>query len=419
MALPVQKFVVPPWETFTDSTRAYVTSSALIRAEKAAAEAEGRPVNLANCLQDREIPMPRPDQIPDGFVLIEMWFGVMEGNMRILVGDVYGGTVGRREAGFEKKGIPPEPFIVPGNAGKGKIIGVGRNCRAELKVDLVVIYFCLGQTNKWGGARWIAGYDAPHIMGTTSRWILVPQHVVLPAPDSGPDGAADAVKSLRILTSAHQVDRGVGALENRIKWADKSVRDSHTYSFAASSGAVSMGSLQLAMLEFKERGLKCRAIYISGKDEEHALLREKGIICLNRNDPEFTTEGKFDSKKLIARIMELTDGSGVDIWFDQIGGFWDGIIDATKSDCGGVVISGWYLGLELTLNRARSTQLQDGHDFVHYCPEDLARLVLPKFHQVDLLYDRPFTSWRGIPQAFDDFDKNKFPHGVPVFDLRS
>ena len=163
------------------------------------------------------------------------------------------------------------PPLIPGCEASGVVAGKGEDCQRYSEGDQVVVY------SPWGG--------------TYAEWITVPESYVLPLPDemSFREGAAfthtflTAYHALLTLGKAEQGD-----------WL----------LVTAAAGGVGMAIVQLA----KVRGLEI--IGCVGSDKKRLVLDKLGI----------QHQINYEKSDLTAQITSITEGSGVNLALESVGG---------------------------------------------------------------------------------------------------
>lgn len=313
-----------------------------------------------------------------------------------------------------------EERVVLGNAGIVRVVAVGRAVTAVAEGD-VCFFGCFGRTDRFGYLELVHAYDAPGTVGVLAKQVKMAEHLLHRVPDDPRYGLTEWAPYARYWTAwdnwqvAHacwrsQMDRGDATDPLVFGWG----------------GGVTLAELELA----RRDGFRV-AMSASGP-ERIAQLTRLGIAAVDRRafpdlyfdqrryraDDEYRDRYLASEREFLRVIHELSDGYGVSIFIDNIGG---PTYRATLKALGRQAVLttvGWKRGMRLETLRATECITRHIHVHTHACrPEDVPRIVeyqrstgwLP-----DMSGERVY-GWESVPQLAKDYAAGAVAGYFPLF----
>lgn len=247
-----------------------------------------------------------------------------------------------------------EAKIVLGNAGVVRILQTGSDVYRVKEGDLCV----LNSVAIWDDSGYpekILAYDAPGTMGVLAKKIKLNASQVFPIFEGSKHSLQQwAAFPIRYATAWDNWKVAYRCWRVQMNEDNRPVP--HVWGWG---GGVTLGELALA----KRDG--CRATLIASKDERLALAHQMGINTVDRrefidlayDEEMFATDLSYRQNYMRAEITfleivrKLTDGRGVDIFIDNIGGPVHRATLKALARQGVVTTAGWKEGMHLTLTR--------------------------------------------------------------------
>ncbi|KAK7480932.1 hypothetical protein BaRGS_00027843 [Batillaria attramentaria] len=211
---------------------------------------------IGDPLQVQDVPLP--DKVPDGKVLIA---GHAAGINFADILTVQG-----------KYQVRPRTPFVPGAELAGRVADFGAGVEGFKKGDRVI--------------------SIPGGMNAFGEFCLVDAHMVFPAPDT-----------LTLVECAGAIISYATAMLALSRTAQ--LKEGETVLITAAAGATGLAAADIARNVFR-----AQVIGVCGGADKCALLRERGV----QHTIDYHTEEIRD------RVKKITDGNGVDVVMDQVGG---------------------------------------------------------------------------------------------------
>ncbi|AFT71192.1 Alcohol dehydrogenase zinc-binding domain protein [Alloalcanivorax dieselolei B5] len=210
----------------------------------------------------------------------------------------------------------PKPFV-PLSDGAGTVEAIGAGVRRFTPGDRVVGHYTTG----WLDGPFQSSYHATKLGGPHDGWlaetVTLPEDVLLPVPEymTLVEAATLPVSGLTAWTALGEPDNLNG------KWV-----------LIQGTGSVSLMALQIA------HALGANTVLMTSKRKHHATLRRLGATRII--DYRATTD-------LVAAVREATDGKGMDLAVEVLGG--DQLLRtvAMMADNGVMAIVGFLRGCEI------------------------------------------------------------------------
>ncbi len=299
------------------------------------------------------------DNIKDNEVLCQPLYGCWEGNM--------GHAIERKPVDIciQRK----EDRVVIGNAGVVKILECGAGV-TNVEPGQNAIIFCNGVEDKYGYPKKILGFDAPNTMGVLATKMKCTERQVIAIPDDTNYSLAQwAAFSLRYVTAWSNWVLAHGTFRLLIRWEE--LASPHVWGWG---GGVTLAELDLA------RRAGCRTVMMSSKELRLETIKKVGVTPLDRRvfgklsfnakryktDPEYKAEYSAAEKLFLKTVRERTDGDGVHIFIDYVGGPVHRPTIKALAREGVLTTAGWKEGMMLSNVRAIECIQRHQHIHTHY-----------------------------------------------------
>jgi NADPH:quinone reductase-like Zn-dependent oxidoreductase len=317
-----------------------------------------------------ELDGPREDE-----VLVEPLYGAWEGNM--------GHAVARRPIDLCR--FRKEPRVVVGNAGVVRIAECGAGVTSLRPGDVALIYSGC-ELDRFGYPAKIWGYDAPNTMGCLATRITMSAKNLIPVPKSSKHSLLQwAAFSVRYITAWSNWAMAFGTYRLLVpKELDPAP---HVWGWG---GGTALGTLDLA------RRFGCRAIMLSGDDGRLATIRASGVEAVDRRpfgdlqfeESRFAADGDVRRRYVRAEttflsyVRDRTDGRGVQVFVDNIGGPLMRVTSRALSREGILATCGWKEGMSISYLRSVACIARQQHVNTHYAtyPEAEAAVSYAEEH---------------------------------------
>ena len=344
----------------------------------------------------------------DDDILVETLYGSWEANM----------THALRRDPIDVCRRLGQDWIVLGNSGVVRVLANSRNA-AGPNEGTVCNFVPIGKVDRSGYVKTVCAYDEPGTMGVLAeRLYLKPSQLIALPEKAKVDLVRWASFPIRYPSAWSNWRVAFGAW--RLQMPDMPPERIHVWGWG---GGVAFAELGLA------QALGCRAVMLHSGAERAQLIRSAGITPLDRGQfPELANEvAPGDRRALIKSLRaerhflnavdEMTDGDGVSIFIDNIGG---PVARPTLRALGrqGVIAScGWKRGHAISHHRA--VECIERHIFVHTHASpyregvDAVRYAL----ETGWLPPRPdhVYGWDAIPQMAEDYVAGRIASYFPTF----
>ena len=318
--------------------------------------------------------------------------------------------------------IRREEEVVLGNSGVVRILKTGPAVTTCREGDLCILA-PIGSSDRFGHMIKVHGYDAPNMMGLLAKQAVYHELNVIALP----------------RPSRHSYVRWAGwpvrygtAWENwklsyNVWKAQFDLGEFPPPYVSGWGGGVALAMSQLAV------HFGCPASLVASTDCRLDLLRRLGITPIDRrtfpalafDEEKFESDRAYRAKYLqsektfVEAIHQVTEGNGVSIFVDNIGG---PVFRATLRALGrlGIVTtSGWKQGKKLTYDRPAATVGRHIFLHVHGCRrvEGVRGVEFAEEHGWLPPAGAEVYSWNDVPQLADDYASGKIESYAPVFEV--
>jgi NADPH:quinone reductase-like Zn-dependent oxidoreductase len=348
------------------------------------------------------------------------------GDYNVLAEPIYGAWEANMTHALERKPVDicrirREECIVLGNAGVVRILKTGSKvttCRVGDVCGIVPVGSCDG----YGHMIKVLGYDMPGIMGMLARQVVWPEENV--APLANPSKHAYqrwAGFPVRYCTAWENWKLSFNVWRSQFDLQEQ-VPPPHVSGWG---GGVTLAQVELA------KHFGASVSMVASNDLRIRQLESLGIKTIDRREfpnLEFD-EQRFESdrsyrasyltseKAFLDRISEATDGNGVSIFIDNIGGPVMRASLRALGRLGIITTAGWKCGKYV--NYDRPTQCVRRNIFVHThgCrrTEGLAARDFAEEHGWLPPPGAEEYAWEDIPQLAADYAAGRLSSYAPVF----
>jgi NADPH:quinone reductase-like Zn-dependent oxidoreductase len=292
----------------------------------------------------------------------------------VLVEPLYGSWEANMAHAIERRPIDvciarKEPKVVVGNAGVVRVLEVGEAVTG-LEPGDTCMFFSTGVPDALGYMLLAHAYDAPGTIGLLAKRTKVPARNLFPLPDGTPYTLQQwAAFSLRYMTAWSNWNVAYTCFRSQIPEEDVPSPDVWGW-----GGGCTLAELELA----QARG--CRATMLSGTPEHLEHIRSRGVAAIDRRDfPDLSFDParysddeayraayQASEHKFLAQVDELTDGRGVSIFVDYIGGPVTRVTQKALGRMGVITTAGWKHGMSTPMNRAMECIARHLYVHTHY-----------------------------------------------------
>jgi NADPH:quinone reductase-like Zn-dependent oxidoreductase len=291
-------------------------------------------------LEHAELILP---PLPDDHVLVETLYGSWEGNM----------THALNREPIDVCRRLGQDFIVLGNSAVVRVLATGRSLR-PIGEGTLCMFAPVAKQDVHGYVRTVCAFDEPNTMGCLAERFHVKASQLIPVPEGTAIAPSQWASFLVRYASARSNWRvALGAW--RLQMAAVPPEQIHVWAWG---GGVAYAELLLA------RAIGCQTVMLHTGPERRRLIGEAGITPVERTPFALLSTPAVipDRKMLVARtkverafinlVDQMTGGSRVSIFIDNIGG---PLVHSTLRALGrqGVLATtGWKRGLDIEFNRA-------------------------------------------------------------------
>lgn len=301
-----------------------------------------------------ELPPPRSTE-----VVAEPLFGAWEGNM--------GHSLERRPIDICRH--RKEERVVIGNAGVVRVAERGKDVRSLREGDVAVVFSgCSLDEN--GYPATILGYDAPKTMGCLAKRILIDERNLIRLPSETKHSLAQwAGFSVRYITAWSNWRIAYGTY--RLLVDAQREPSPRVWGWG---GGTTLATLDLA------RRSGARAVMLSGDDRRLRTIQSVGIEPIDRRTfgdlafDEKAFAANIESRRnymraeaaFLACVREKTEGRGVQIFVDNIGGPLFRATSRTLARESVLATCGWKEGMNVAYLRSVACIGRQQHVNTHY-----------------------------------------------------
>lgn len=318
--------------------------------------------------------------------------------------------------------IRREAEVVLGNAGVVRILKTGSAVTTCREGDMCLLV-PIGSADEYGHMIKVFGYDAPNLMGLLAKRAVYHELNVTPIPNP----------------TRHAYQRWAGfpvrygtAWENwklcyHVWQTQFDLGDFPPPHVSGWGGAVSLAMAQLAV------HFDCPASLVASTDYRLNLLRQLGITPIDRrkfpdldfDESRFETDRAYRAKYLqsegafLEEIENVTNGKGVSIFVDNIGGPVFRASLRALGRLGIITTSGWKHGKHLSYDRTAATVNRHIFLHVHGCrrSEGMRSVEFAEEHGWLPPDGAEVYRWNDVPQLAADYAEDKIESYAPVFEV--
>lgn len=363
----------------------------------------------AGLLEKADYELP---EMTEYHVLAEPLFGAWEANM----------THCLERKPIDVCRIRREKSVVLGNAGVVRVLKTGAKVTACREGDLCLIV-PIGSYDENGHMMRVFGYDQPNMMGLLAKQGVYHEYNVTPLPlDTQHSLVRWAGFSVRYATAWENWKLSYNV------WRSQFDLEEHPLPYVSGWG----GGVTLAMAQLAQH-IGCEASIVASTDYRLNMLRDLGLKTIDRREfPDlhfdealFETNRDYRSrylcseKKFLDEIERVTDGRGVSIFVDNIGGPVFRASLRALSRLGVLTTSGWKNGKKLQYDRTSATVNRHIFLHVHGCrrTEGLKAVQYAEEHDWLPPDDSEVYDWEDVPQLAADFASGKIKSYTPVYQV--
>ena len=358
-------------------------------------------------LTDYELP-----EMTEHHVLAEPLFGAWEANM----------THCLERRPIDVCRIRREKSIVLGNAGVVRILRTGAEVTTCREGDLCLIV-PIGDYDEYGHMTRVFGYDQPNMMGLLAKQGVYHEYNVTPLPQNTPHSLVRwAGFSVRYATAWENWKLSYNAWRAQFDLAD------HPLPHVSGWG----GGVTLAIAQLAQH-IGCDASIVASTDYRLKLLQDLGLKTIDRrafpdlgfDEARYETDREYRTRYLrsegtyLEEIDRVTDGRGVSIFVDNIGGPVFRASLKALSRLGIITTSGWKNGKKLQYDRTAATVNRHIFLHVHGCrrKEGLKAVEFAEEHEWLPPDDSEVYEWENVPQLAADYASGKISSYTPVYQV--
>ena len=315
-----------------------------------------------------------------------------------------------------------EDAVVLGNMGVVRVLKVnGRGPDVPVREGDLCMLMPFGRLDRFGYAELVYGYDAPGTIGLLATRSKMDARLLLPIPDGTAHSLAQWAAYGRYFTAWDNWRKAYGCWRTQVPDDDPA-----NHLVFGWGGGVAFAELLLA------RRAGFRVAMTAGSDERLELLRENGIVALDRRrfpglslpsrreraDRERHEQRRTSVRAFLDVIAELSDGHGAAVIVDNIGEPLYPVTLSALAREGVVTTCGWKAGMRLS--HLRGAECINRHLLVNThvwglpdAPgirdfQEAEGWIAPKGSDVVYEFDR-------VPDLADDYAAGKIGSYFPMY----
>lgn len=292
----------------------------------------------------------------------------------VRVEPIYGSWEGNMTHAMERKPIDicrqrGEDRVVIGNSGVVRVAALGRRVR-HLREGQYALVSSVAVPDAWGYAEKILAYDGPGTVGMLSKTLNLKAELIMPLPEPTRYTLPQwAIFSLRYITAWSNWEAAHGMF--RLLVGADELAAPHVWGWG--------GGTTLAELALAARA-GCRVVMLSGSAQHRETIRRHGVEPLDRHqfgdlqldDKRLTEDREYRDSytraeaRFLEEVQRRTDGLGVQIFIDYIGGpVYRATLKALGRE-GVLTTAGWMEGMVVNYLRAVECIARHQHVHTHY-----------------------------------------------------
>lgn len=245
-----------------------------------------------------------------------------------------------------------EDTVLLGNLGVVRVLELGPAPRpGTVREGDVCLLMPFGVCDRYGYARLVHGYDAPHTLGLLARRSRMDTRLLLPIPGDTRHSLAQWATYGRYFTAWDNWHKALACWRSQLPHEDP-----EDHLVFAWGGGVALAELTLA------RRAGFRVAMTAASDERLGLLRANGIVAVDRReypdlamparssstDPDLPVRHERSTRRFLDLIDHLSDGLGVAIFVDNIGEPLQRNTTQALARQGVVTTCGWKAGMRIS-----------------------------------------------------------------------
>ncbi len=314
-----------------------------------------------------------------------------------------------------------EPKVVIGNAGVVRVVEVGPEVES-LEPGQLAIIFCVGREDRYGYPDKILAYDAPGTMGCLATMMKMTERQLIPIPEGTQHSLPQwAAFSLRYITAWSNWE-----LAHRVFRAQLNQDDCPAPYVFGWGGGVTYAELKLA------RSQGCKTFMFSGNDERLEMIERAGITAIDRrvygelgyeeeryrSQPAYRSRYLRSEQRFLEDIRERTDGEGVHVFIDLVGGPMYRPTLKSLARQGVITTAGWKEGMQMWHLRAKECILRHQHIYTHYAryEQGVAAVAYAEAHSWMPPVSENVYCFDEIPKLAEDYDTHRTDY-FPCFSV--
>ena len=365
----------------------------------------------SNCGRPAGLQLEKFDLGPlgDEEVLVEPLYGCWEGNM--------GHAVARKP--IDVAASRGEERAVVGNSGVVRVLKPGAHVTNVREGDVCIM--CSGVWDAHGFSKYAFAYDAPGTVGILAKRTKMSHRQLIKVPtDSRFSLQQWAPFTVRYITAwsnwnaASKCWRALSPADNG--------EQPHVWGWG---GGTAFAELTLAKLQ----GF-CTAL-ISSDPKRLAMIEAAGITPIDRSafaglqydemriiaDPAYAERYRLAEQRFVAIAKQGTDGRGVSIFVDHLGGNVTHATVKALARPGVITTSGWKTGMKIATNRAMACMQWQTHVHTHYSRYGEGGAAVAFAEEHGWVPPEPETvyAWDQIPQLAADYAAGSISSYFPLF----
>ncbi|MGV9381908.1 hypothetical protein ACWDRB_39270 [Nonomuraea sp. NPDC003707] len=312
-----------------------------------------------------------------------------------------------------------EDRIVLGNAGVVLVTDVGPDA-VRVKPGDICMVVCAGRTDPHGYIELVHGYDMPGSVGVLTQRMTVSERLLQPVPPADTDLRQWATYA-RYWTAWDNWQVARTCWSSQVTPSEQP--DALVFGWG---GGVTFAQLTLAQRE------GFRVAMTASTPERLEMLARAGITPVDRrnfpdlaydsaryrSDPDYRERYLASESTFLATIAELSDGRGVAVFSDNIGGPLTRAAFKALGRQGVLTTAGWKHGMRISSVRAIECITRHIHIHTHACRvTEIPRVVAYQERTgwlPDLTGD-PIYDFEDIPQLAKDYAAGDVTSYFPIF----
>ena len=313
-----------------------------------------------------------------------------------------------------------EDPVILANLGVVRVLRSGSPAAAVKEGDLCLV-MPFGKRDRHGYAELAYAYDAPHTTGLFAKRTQLPADLLIPIPEPTSYSLPQWAAIGRYFTAWDNWRVAHGCWLTQMAGQDPAGQLVFGW-----GGGVTFAELQLA------RRAGFRVAMTASTDRRLADLARNGIIGVDRrllpdlcyapaaarDDPGYRGRYRAAEAKFLGIIDELSDGTGVAIFVDNIGAPMYKATAKSLSRQGVLAACGWKQGMRI--DTLRANDCINRHLYVHthlwrYGDSPLIRDFQEKTGWIPEISSSAIYDFDEIPQLADDYAAGKIETYFPLF----